>query len=120
LKKSGGSRFSIKQAEKTQKLLINKLNRVKEQLSKRQDDVVHFEELGLDKLVLDEAHEFKNLYTHTKLQNVAGISTNDNVQKTADLFAKCRYLDEETGGRGTIFATGTPVSNSVTELHRAY
>ena len=81
-----------------------------------QDDTLTFEQLGIDRLFVDEAHEFKNLFVATKLQNVAGIS-NSASQKALDLFLKCRYLDEKTGGKGVIFATGTPLSNSITELH---
>jgi N12 class adenine-specific DNA methylase/type I restriction-modification system DNA methylase subunit len=116
-KRQRGDRFSIKQMEKTKANLETALANLNEQIAKRQDDVVYFDELGIDKLFIDEAHEFKNLYVNTKLQNVSGISSNNNVQKTSDLFAKCRWLDEKTDGKGLCFATGTPVSNSVTEVH---
>jgi N12 class adenine-specific DNA methylase len=82
----------------------------------RRDDVVTFEELGVDKLFIDEAHMFKNLYLHTKMRNVAGVQSTE-AQKSTDLYLKCQYLDEKTGGRGTIFATGTPISNSMTEMY---
>lgn len=112
LKKAEGSRFQVKQMERTKKSLEAKLDK----LEKTHDDILTFEEMGIDKLIVDEAHEFKNVPTQTKLTNVAGISSSAS-QKALDLFMKCRYLDEKTSGRGVIMATGTPLSNSVTELH---
>lgn len=112
LKKAEGSRFQVKQMERTKKSLEAKLDK----LEKTHDDILTFEEMGIDKLIIDEAHEFKNVPTQTKLTNVAGISSSAS-QKALDLFMKCRYLDEKTGCRGVIMATGTPLSNSVTELH---
>ena len=112
LKKAEGSRFQVKQMERTKKSLEARLDK----LEKTHDDILTFEEMGIDKLIIDEAHEFKNVPTQTKLTNVAGISSSAS-QKALDLFMKCRYLDEKTGGRGVIMATGTPLSNSVTELH---
>ena len=112
LKKAEGSRFQVKQMERTKKSLEARLDK----LEKTHDDILTFEEMGIDKLIVDEAHEFKNVPTQTKLTNVAGISSSAS-QKALDLFMKCRYLDEKTGGRGVIMATGTPLSNSVTELH---
>ena len=112
LKKAEGSRFQVKQMERTKKSLEAKLDK----LEKSHDDILTFEEMGIDKLIVDESHEFKNVPTQTKLTNVAGISSSAS-QKALDLFMKCRYLDEKTGGRGVIMATGTPLSNSVTELH---
>ncbi len=112
LKKSEGSRFQIKAMERTKKSLEKNL----EKLQKNHDDTINFEQLGVDKLFVDEAHEFKNLFTPTKLSNISGIS-NSASQKALDLFMKCQYLDEKTGGKGIVFATGTPISNSVTELH---
>ena len=105
--------FTIKQMEKTRKNLEAKLKRLHD---KKKDDVVTFEELGIDRLFVDEAHSYKNLYLFTKMRNVAGISQTE-AQKSSDMFAKCRYLDEITGGRGVTFATGTPVSNSMVELY---
>lgn len=105
--------FSVKAMERTKRSLEQNLEKLR---SKKQDDVITFEEMGIDKLVVDEAHEFKNLFTPTKLQNVSGISSSAS-QKALDLFTKCRFLDEKTGGKGIILATGTPLSNSVTELH---
>lgn len=113
LKRSEGSKFQIKAMEKTRKSLQKQLDRLEKV---NQDGTITFEQLGVDKLFVDKAHEFKNLFTPTKLTNMAGIS-NSASQKALDLFLKCRYLDEKTGGRGTVFATGTPISNSVTELH---
>ena len=113
LKKSEGSKFQIKAMERTRKSLQKQLDKLEKA---NQDDTLTFEQLGIDRLFIDEAHEFKNLFVATKLQNVAGIS-NSASQKALDLFLKCRYLDEKTGGRGVIFATGTPLSNSITELH---
>ena len=99
--------------ERTRKSLQKQLDKLEKA---NQDDTLTFEQLGVDKLFVDEAHEFKNMFVATKLQNVAGISQSAS-QKALDLFLKCRYLDEKTGGRGTVFATGTPLSNSITELH---
>lgn len=113
LKKSEGSKFQIKAMERTRKSLQKQLDKLEKS---NQDDTLTFEQLGIDRLFVDEAHEFKNLFVATKLQNVAGIS-NSASQKALDLFLKCRYLDEKTGGKGVIFATGTPLSNSITELH---
>lgn len=113
LKRSEGSKFQIKAMEKTRKSLQKQLDRLEKV---NQDGTITFEQLGVDKLFVDETHEFKNLFTPTKLTNVAGIS-NSASQKALDLFLKCRYLDEKTGGKGVVFATGTPISNSVTELH---
>ena len=112
LKRSEGSKFQIKAMERTKKSLEKNLDK----LQKNHDDTITFEQLGVDKLFVDEAHEFKNLFTPTKLNNISGISTSAS-QKALDLFMKCRYLDEKTGGKGVVFATGTPLSNSVTELH---
>lgn len=112
LKKAEGSRFQVKQMERTKKSLEARLDK----LEKTHDDILTFEEMGIDKLIVDESHEFKNVPTQTKLTNVAGISSSAS-QKALDLFMKCRYLDEKTGSRGVIMATGTPLSNSVTELH---
>ena len=112
LKKADGSRFQVKQMERTKKSLEARLDK----LEKSHDDILTFEEMGIDKLIVDEAHEFKNVPTQTKLTNVAGISSSAS-QKALDLFMKCRYLDEKTGSKGVIMATGTPLSNSVTELH---
>jgi len=114
LKAEKGERFTIKQMEKSRKSLETKLAKLTD--DSRKDDVVTFEQLGVDRLFVDEAHNYKNLFLHTKMRNVAGLSTSE-AQKSADLFMKCRYLDEETGGKGTIFATGTPVSNSLAELY---
>lgn len=105
--------FTIKQMEKTKKVLETKIQKL---YDKKKDDTVYFEELGVDRLFVDEAHSFKNLYMHTKMRNVAGISQTD-AQKSSDMFAKCRYMDELTKGRGVVFATGTPVSNSMVELY---
>ena len=109
-----GERFTIKQMEKTRKNLEQKLDKLK--ATERKDDVVTFEQLGVDRLFVDESHSFKNLFLYTKMRNVAGLSTSE-AQKSSDMFGKCRYMDELTGGRGVIFATGTPVSNSMTELY---
>ena len=111
---SGGERFTVKQLERTKKSLEARLEKL--QAEGRKDDVVTFEQLGVDRLFVDEAHSYKNLFLYTKMRNVAGLSTSD-AQKSSDMFAKCRYLDEITGGRGVVFATGTPVSNSMTELY---
>ena len=113
-KESEGDRFTIKQMERTKKNLETKLKRLTE--SKKKDNVVTFEELGVDRLFVDEAHGFKNLFLHTKMSRVAGIAQTD-AQKSSDMFAKCRYMDEITGGRGITFATGTPISNSMVELY---
>ncbi|MBQ6431710.1 MAG: N-6 DNA methylase [Oscillospiraceae bacterium] len=114
LKASRAERFTIKQLEKTKKSLEIKLKKLQD--TKRKDDVVTFEELGVDRLYVDEAHNYKNLFLYTKMRNVAGLSTTD-AQKSSDMLLKCRYLDEITGGKGVVFATGTPVSNSMTELY---
>ena len=114
VKLSGGERFTIKELERTRKALEAKLEKL--QADSRKDDVVTFEELGVDRLFVDEAHAYKNLFLFTKMRNVAGLSTSD-AQKSSDMFAKCRYMDELTGNRGVVFATGTPVSNSMTELY---
>ena len=113
LKRNDGSKFQVKAMERTRKSLEKQLEKLEKQ---NQDDVITFEQLGVDKLFVDEAHEFKNLFCPTKLQNVAGISSSAS-QRALDLFMKCRYLDEKTGNKGVVFATGTPISNSVTELH---
>ena len=114
LKEANGERFTIKQMEKSKKRLEAKLAKLTD--TSRKDDVVTFEELGVDRLFVDEAHFYKNLFLFTKMRNVAGLSQTE-AQKSADLFGKTRYLDEITGGRGTVFATGTPISNSMTELY---
>ena len=114
LKAHAGENFSIKQMEKTRKTLETKLEKLRS--DERKDDVVTFEQLGVDRLFVDESHAFKNLFVATKMRNVAGLSTSE-AQKSSDMFGKCRYLDEITGGRGVVFATGTPVSNSMTELY---
>ena len=111
---SGGERFTVKQLERTKKSLEARLEKL--QAEGRKDDVVTFEQMGVDRLFVDEAHNYKNLFLYTKMRNVAGLSTSD-AQKSSDMFAKCRYMDEITGNRGVIFATGTPVSNSMTELY---
>ena len=113
-KAEDGERYTIKQMEKTKKNLEAKLQKLAD--GKKKDSVVTFEELGVDRLFVDEAHGFKNLFLHTKMRNVAGIAQTD-AQKSSDMFAKCRYMDEITGGRGIVFATGTPVSNSMVELY---
>ena len=114
LKASHGERFSIKQMEKTRRSLETRLAKLND--TSRKDDVVTFEELGVDRIFVDEAHNFKNLFLYTKMRNVGGIAQTE-AQKSSDLFMKCRYLDEITGGKGVIFATGTPVSNSMVELY---
>lgn len=114
LKANRGDKFSIKQLEKTKKSLKVKLQKLNDQ--SRKDDVVNFEELGIDRLFVDEAHNYKNLFLYTKMRNVAGIGQTE-AQKSSDMFMKCRYMDEMTGGKGIIFATGTPISNSMTELY---
>ena len=113
LKHSSGEKFTIKQMEKSRKQLEMKLEKLRG--TERKDDVVTFEELGVDRLFVDESHHFKNLFLVTKMRNVAGLSTSE-AQKSSDMFGKCRYMDELTGGRGVVFATGTPVSNSMVEL----
>ena len=114
LKAHAGENFSIKQMEKTRKTLETKLEKLR--ADSRKDDVITFEQLGVDRLFVDESHFYKNLFLTTKMRNVAGLSTSE-AQKSSDMFGKCRYLDEITGGRGVVFATGTPVSNSMTELY---
>ena len=114
LKYSNGERFTVKQMEKTRKNLESKLEKLR--AADRKDDVITFEQLGVDRLFVDESHNFKNLFLYTKMRNVAGLSTSE-AQKSSDMFGKCRYMDELTSGRGVVFATGTPVSNSMTELY---
>ena len=114
VKASGGERFTVKQLERTKKSLEKSLEKLQSQ--ERKDDVVTFEQLGVDRLYVDEAHNYKNLFLYTKMRNVAGLSTT-SAQKSSDMFMKCRYMDELTGGKGIVFATGTPVSNSMTELY---
>ena len=114
LKKNRGDNFSVKQLERTKKAVKQKLEKLNDQ--SRKDDVVTFEELGVDRLFIDESHYYKNLFLYTKMRNVGGIAQTE-AQKSSDLFMKCRYLDELTGGRGTVFATGTPISNSMVELY---
>ena len=114
LKRNRGDKFSVKQLEKTKRSLKLKLDKLNDQ--SRKDDTVTFEELGIDRLFIDESHYYKNLYLYTKMRNVGGISQTE-AMKSSDLFMKCRYLDELTGGRGTVFATGTPISNSMVELY---
>lgn len=114
LKRNRGENFSIKQLEKSKKSIKQKLDKLNDQTKK--DDVVTFEEIGVDRLFVDESHYYKNLYLYTKMRNVGGIAQTE-AQKSSDLFMKCRYLDEITGGRGTVFATGTPISNSMVELY---
>ena len=114
LKYSNGERFTVKQMEKTRKNLEAKLEKLR--AANRKDDVITFEQLGVDRLFVDESHNFKNLFLYTKMRNVAGLSTSE-AQKSSDMFGKCRYMDELTSGRGVVFATGTPVSNSMTELY---
>ena len=111
---SGGERFTVKQLERTKRSLEARLEKL--QADHRKDDVITFEQLGVDRMFVDEAHNYKNMFLYTKMRNVAGLSTAD-AQKSSDMFAKCRYLDEVTGSRGVVFATGTPVSNSMTELY---
>ena len=113
-KRMSAERFTIKQMEKTKRSLKLKLDKLNDQ--SRKDDVVTFEELGVDRMFIDEAHNYKNLFLHTKMRNVSGLSQTE-AQKSSDMFTKCRYLDELTGNRGTVFATGTPVSNSMTEMY---
>ena len=114
LKKNRGENFSIKQMEKTKKSLKLRLDKLTS--TERKDDVITFEQLGVDRLFVDESHAYKNLFLYTKMRNVAGLSTSE-AQKSSDMFMKCRYMDEITGGKGVVFATGTPVSNSMTELY---
>ena len=114
VEESGGERFTIKQLERTKKSLEARLEKLLS--SDRKDDVVTFEQLGVDRMFVDESHNYKNLFLYTKMRNVAGLATTD-AQKSSDMFAKCRYMDELTGNRGIIFATGTPISNSMTELY---
>ena len=114
LKYASGERFTVKQMEKSRKNLEQKLEKLR--ATDRKDDVITFEQLGVDRLFVDESHAFKNLFLYTKMRNVAGLCTSE-AQKSSDMFGKCRYLDEITGGRGVVFATGTPVSNSMTELY---
>jgi len=114
LKRNHGENFSIKQMEKTKKSLQARLDKLTS--AERKDDVITFEQLGVDRLFVDESHAYKNLFLYTKMRNMAGLSTSE-AQKSSDMFMKCRYMDEITGGRGVIFATGTPVSNSMTELY---
>ena len=106
--------FTIKQMEKTRKSLKSRLEKL--QAQERKDDVVTFEQLGVDRLFVDEAHAYKNLFLYTKMRNVAGLSASE-AQKSTDMYMKCRYMDELTGEKGIIFATGTPISNSMTELY---
>lgn len=113
-KSARAERFTVKQLEKTKKQIKLKLEKLNDQ--SRKDDVVTFEELGVDRLFVDEAHFYKNLFLFTKMRNIAGLAQTE-AQKSADLFMKCRYLDELTGGRGIVFATGTPISNSMTEMY---
>ena len=114
LKANHGERFSIKQMERTKKSIDAKLAKLNDQ--SRKDDIVTFEELGIDRLFIDEAHYYKNLAAFSKMRNVGGISQTE-AQKSSDLYMKCRYLDELTGGRGVIFATGTPISNTMVEMY---
>ncbi|MEE1137918.1 MAG: SNF2-related protein [Acutalibacteraceae bacterium] len=114
MKYDRGEKFTVKQLEKTRRSLEAKLEKL--QSTERKDDVVNFEQLGVDRLYVDEAHNYKNLFLYTKMRNVAGLSTSE-AQKSSDMFMKCRYLDEVTGNKGVVFATGTPVSNSMTELY---
>lgn len=113
-KRMNNDRFSVKQMEKTKKSLETRLEKLNDQSKK--DDVVTFEELGVDKLFVDEAHKYKNLFLYTKMQNVAGVGTSE-AKKSTDMYMKCRYMDELTGGKGVVFATGTPISNSMTEMY---
>ena len=114
MEQENGERFTIKRMEATRKSLEARMEKLK--ADEKKDDVVTFEELGVDRLFVDEAHAFKKGFLATKMRNVAGIATSE-FQKPTDMFLKCRYMDELTGGRGVIFATGTPVSNSMTELY---
>lgn len=110
MKASKGEQFTVKQLMKTRKAIQAKLDKLND--TKRKDTVIDFEQLGIDRLFIDESHFYKNLYLYTKMRNVGGIAQTE-AQKSSDLFMKCRYLDEITGNRGTIFATGTPISNSM-------
>ena len=114
LRESGGEKFTVKELERTKRGLESRLEKLR--ADDKKDDVVTFEELGVDRMFVDEAHNYKNLFLYTKMRNVAGLSTTD-AQKSSDMFGKCRYMDELTGNRGVVFATGTPVSNSITELY---
>lgn len=114
LKRNRGESFSIKQMEKTRKSLQARLEKLNN--TERKDDVITFEQLGVDRLFVDESQSYKNLFLYTKMRNIAGLSTSE-AQRSSDMFMKCRYLDEITGGRGVVFASGTPVSNSMTELY---
>lgn len=114
LKANRGESFSVKQLEKSKKTVKQKLEKLNDQT--RKDDLVTFEELGIDRLFIDEAHYYKNLAAFTKMRNVGGISQTE-AMKSSDLYMKCRYLDELTGGRGVVFATGTPISNSMVEMY---
>ncbi len=114
LKANGGERFSVKQLERTKKGLKKRLEKLNN--DERKDDVIYFEELGIDRLFVDESHNYKNLFLYTKMRNVAGL-TQTEAQKSSDMFMKCQYLDEITGGKGVVFATGTPISNSMTEMY---
>ena len=114
LKEQRAERFTIKSLERTKRGLETKLKKLQD--SSRKDDVVTFEQLGVDRLYVDEAHHYKNLFLYTKMRNVAGLSTTD-AQKSSDMLLKCRYIDEITDSKGVVFATGTPVSNSMTELY---
>ena len=109
-----GERYTIKQMEKSKKQLMTRLDKLNDQ--SRKDNVVTFEQLGVDRLFVDESHSYKNLFLYTKMRNVAGIAQTE-AQKSQDMFNKCQYLDELTGGKGVTFATGTPISNSMTELY---
>ena len=113
-KADNGERYTIKQMEKTRKSLSARLEKLND--ASRKDNVVTFEQLGVDRLFVDESHFYKNLFLYTKMRNVAGIAQTE-AQKSSDMFAKCQYLDELTGGKGVTFATGTPISNSMTELY---
>jgi len=114
VKASGGERFTIKQLERTKKSLEDRLQKLL--ANHRKDSVVTFEELGVDLMLVDESDNYKNLFLYTKMRNVVGLSTTD-AQKSSDMLAKCQYLDEITGGRGIVFATGTPILNSMTEMY---
>ena len=114
MKSVRGEKFSVKQLEKTKKSLEAKLKKLID--APRRDDVVTFEELGVDKLFVDESHNFKNLFLYTKMRNVAGVQQTE-AQKSTDLYMKCQYIDEITGGKGLTFSTGTPISNSMTEMY---
>lgn len=113
-KADNGERYTIKQMEKSRKSLLTRLEKLND--TSRKDNVVTFEQLGVDRLFVDESHNYKNLFLYTKMRNMAGIAQSE-AQKSSDMFAKCQYLDELTGGKGVTFATGTPISNSMTELY---